>query len=149
VFTRKCRLVVLVFSGYLLGVDHCVIFGPDQFTRRVVKDSGLEFYPVGVDPASLMAYMVKNPGLIPSWASLHDGDVGAKRTMMAEMLKGFWDSCIESDPVSGSPFVADAIIANPPSFAHVHCAEAAGIPLHMVFTMPRTSTRAFPHALLA
>jgi hypothetical protein len=31
-------------------------------------------------------------------------------------------------------FVADAIIANPPSFAHVHIAEKLGIPLHMMFT---------------
>jgi hypothetical protein len=28
-----------------------------------------------------------------------------------------------------NPFVADAIIANPPSFAHVHIAERLGIPL--------------------
>lgn len=32
------------------------------------------------------------------------------------------------------PFVADAIIANPPSFGHIHCAEKLGIPLHMMFT---------------
>jgi hypothetical protein len=32
------------------------------------------------------------------------------------------------------PFVADAIIANPPAFGHVHCAEKLGIPLHMMFT---------------
>jgi hypothetical protein len=32
------------------------------------------------------------------------------------------------------PFVADAIIANPPSFAHIHVAEKLGIPVHMMFT---------------
>jgi hypothetical protein len=32
------------------------------------------------------------------------------------------------------PFVADAIIANPPSFGHIHCAEKLGIPIHMMFT---------------
>jgi sterol 3beta-glucosyltransferase len=32
------------------------------------------------------------------------------------------------------PFVADAIIANPPSFAHIHCAEKLRIPLHIMFT---------------
>jgi len=31
-------------------------------------------------------------------------------------------------------FVADAIIANPPSYGHIHCAEKLGIPLHMMFT---------------
>jgi Glycosyltransferase family 28 N-terminal domain len=32
------------------------------------------------------------------------------------------------------PFVADVIIANPPSFAHIYCAEKLGIPLHLMFT---------------
>jgi hypothetical protein len=32
------------------------------------------------------------------------------------------------------PFVCDAIIANPPSFAPPHIAERLGIPLHMMFT---------------
>lgn len=91
--------------------------------------------------------MVKNPGLIPSMESLRGGDIGRKRSMMHTMLRGFWKSCVEPDHVSQEPFVADAIIANPPSFAHVHCAQALGIPLHMMFTMPWTATRAFPHPL--
>lgn len=88
--------------------------------------------------------MVKNPGLVPSMKSLKAGDVGQKRAMIRTFLDGCWKSCIESD---GEPFVADAIIANPPSFAHMHCAEALGIPLHMVFTMPWTGTRSFSHPL--
>lgn len=66
---------------------------------------------------------------------------------MAEILDGCWKGCIEPDMETGAPFVADAIIANPPSFAHVHCAQALGIPLHVMFTMPWSSTRAFPHPL--
>jgi hypothetical protein len=46
-------------------------------------------------------------------------------------------------------FIADAIIANPPSMGHIHCAEKLGIPLHMVFTMPWSPTRAFHHPLAA
>lgn len=91
--------------------------------------------------------MVKNPGLIPSMESLRGGDIGRKRTMMHDMLRGCWASCVEPDPISHQPFVADAIIANPPSFAHVHCAEALSIPLHMMFTMPWSATRSFPHPL--
>ena len=30
-------------------------------------------------------------------------------------------------------FVADAIISNPVSYAHIHCAEALGVPLHLMF----------------
>eukprot|EP00899_Mesostigma_viride_P005978 jgi/Mesvir1/15381/Mv06575-RA.9 len=45
------------------------------------------------------------------------------------------------------PFVADAIIANPPSYGHIHCAEKLGIPLHMYFTMPWSPTKMYPHPL--
>lgn len=68
--------------------------------------------------------------------------------MVEEMLRGCWLSCVNPDPITFAPFVADAIIANPPSFAHIHCAQALGIPLHMMFTMPWTSTDAFPHPLV-
>ncbi|KAK4149937.1 sterol 3-beta-glucosyltransferase [Chaetomidium leptoderma] len=112
-----------------------------------VSASGLEFFPVGGDPAELMAYMVKNPGLVPSMKSLRAGDIQKKRKMVAEMLGGFWRSCVEPDPATQRPFVAEAIIANPPSFAHVHCAQALGVPLHLMFTMPWTSTRSFCHPL--
>jgi glycosyl transferase family 28 len=112
-----------------------------------VRNSGLEFYPIGGDPTELMAYMVKNPGLIPSVKSLRAGEIQKKRKMVAEMLEGCWRSCIEPDPLTSQPFVAEAIIANPPSFAHIHCAQALGVPLHLMFTMPWTSTRAFCHPL--
>ncbi|CAG7935206.1 unnamed protein product [Penicillium olsonii] len=118
----------------------------NTFEAFVLK-SGLEFYPIGGDPSELMAYMVKNPGLIPQMKSLRDGEIQRKRAMVAEMLTGCWESCISDDPVSGAPFVADAIIANPPSFAHIHCAQALSIPVHMMFTMPWSSTRSFPHPL--
>jgi len=112
-----------------------------------VEKAGLEFYPIGGNPAALMAYMVKNPSLLPSLATIMDGEIGRKRAMIADMLEGFWNSCLLPDPVTDVPFVADAIIANPPSFAHIHCAQALGIPAHIMFTMPWTSTKAFPHPL--
>ncbi|KAF9730998.1 hypothetical protein PMIN03_007952 [Paraphaeosphaeria minitans] len=112
-----------------------------------VRKSGLEFYPIGGDPEDLMSYMVRNPGLLPSLDSLKGGDIPRKRRMIHEMLQGCWDSCILPDPISQEPFVANAIVANPPSFAHVHCAQALGIPVHLMFTMPWTATRAFPHPL--
>jgi len=112
-----------------------------------------------------MAYMVKNPGLIPSMGSLMAGDVQSKRKMITKMLDGCWRSCIEADLKTGVPFTADAIIGNPPSFAHVHCAQALGCPVsllpsqglmrllmrhsqvHIMFTMPWSCTRDFPHPL--
>lgn len=115
--------------------------------RAFVLKAGLEFFNIGGDPTELMAYMVKNPGLIPSLESLRAGDIQVKKKMVAEMLRGCWSSCIEPDHVTSEPFVAEAIIANPPSFAHIHCAQALGIPLHLMFTMPWTSTVEFSHPL--
>ncbi|KAI0147236.1 glycosyltransferase family 1 protein [Xylariaceae sp. FL1272] len=128
------------------------------FREFVEKDSGLEFFSVGGDPSELMAFMVKNPGMIPKLETVKAGDISRRRAAMAEMFDGFWRACInatdnEKDEHNlrmmgdKNPFVADAIIANPPSFAHVHCAEALGIPLHMMFTFPYTPTQAFPHPL--
>jgi hypothetical protein len=91
--------------------------------------------------------MVKNPGLIPSMKTLQAGEIQKKRDMIATMLEGCWESCVKPDPQTQMPFVADAIIANPPSFAHIHCAQALGVPLHLMFTMPWSSTRAFSHPL--
>ena len=138
--------------------------------KDFVTENGLEFFSIGGDPAQLMAFMVKNPGLMPGFDSLRSGDVGNRRKEVAEYLKGCWRSCFESgdglgpeatddtvedwsshQPVetdmSSKPFVADCIIANPPSFAHIHCAEKLGIPLHVMFTMPYSPTQAFPHPL--
>lgn len=85
--------------------------------------------------------MVKNPGLIPGVKSLREGDVGKRRKGISEILNGCWRSCADFGEVedgSGGmgkrPFIANAIIANPPSFAHIHCAEKLGIPLHLMFT---------------
>ncbi|PQE07628.1 UDP-glucosesterol transferase protein [Rutstroemia sp. NJR-2017a BBW] len=117
------------------------------FRDFVQKDSGLEFFSVGGDPAELMAFMVKNPGMIPKMDTLKTGEVGRRRAQMAEMFEGFWRACINATDEERAPFVADAIIANPPSFAHIHCAERLGIPLHLMFTFPYTPTQAFPHPL--
>lgn len=33
--------------------------------KGFVEENGLEFFNIGGDPAQLMAFMVKNPGLMP------------------------------------------------------------------------------------
>lgn len=126
------------------------------FKKFVEQDIGLEFFSVGGDPAEIMAFMVKNPGLIPKAATIKAGEIGRRRDSMYEMFQGFWRACInatDDERDTGNlqmmddkhPFVADAIIANPPSFAHVHCAERLGIPLHLMFTFPNSPTQQFPH----
>lgn len=137
----------VAIGNELQNWGHRVRLATHNVFERFVTESGLEFFPIGGDPSALMAYMVKNPGLIPNMGSLRLKEIQDKRKMVAEMLDGCWRSCIDPDPRTGKPFVADAIIANPPSFAHVHCSQALGIPLHMIFTMPWSTTRAFPHPL--
>ena len=117
--------------------------------KDFVEENGLEFFSIGGDPAVLMAYMVKNPGLMPGKESWKAGDVGKRRSDIAEILEGCWRSCIEPGNGMGDEakahsrtsiedsdhlFVADVIIANPPSYGHLHCAEKLGISLHMMFT---------------
>ncbi|KAI4691013.1 uncharacterized protein J4E88_002490 [Alternaria novae-zelandiae] len=129
--------------------------------KKFVQENGLEFFSIGGDPSQLMAFMVKNPGLMPGFRSLASGDVGRRRRDVAEYIQGCWRSCYETgdgmpdnhssdrsaNGADSFPFVADCIIANPPSFAHIHCAEKLGIPLHIMFTMPYSPTQAFPHPL--
>ncbi|KAK3666123.1 hypothetical protein LTR22_003129 [Elasticomyces elasticus] len=128
------------------------------FREFVEKENELEFFSVGGDPAELMAFMVKNPGLVPNLSTIREGEIQRRRTAMATMFDGFWRACINtSDDEKDlnnlkmmdekSPFIADAIIANPPSMAHVHIAEKLGVPLHMMFTFPYTPTQSFPHPL--
>jgi hypothetical protein len=126
--------------------------------RTFVEENGLEFFSIGGDPAELMAFMVKYPGLMPGFDAVKSGEITRRRKGIAEMLVGCWRSCIEAGDGTGpaptphrkdapldttagmpgdprlEPFVADVIVANPPSFAHVHVAEKLGIPLHMMFT---------------
>ncbi|KAJ5765918.1 hypothetical protein N7520_005477 [Penicillium odoratum] len=131
--------------------------------RDPVIESGLEFFSIGGDPA--------------------DGAIQKRRREMDQIINGCWKSCFQTsdgtklhqiveDPWSDAvdwrkrPFVADAIIANPPSLAHIHCAQRLGIPLHIMFTlvyakeeslgpltkiirnrMPWSPTQSFPHPL--
>ncbi|KAI9155563.1 glycosyltransferase family 1 protein [Paramyrothecium foliicola] len=137
----------IALGNELQKQGHRVRIATHQTFESFVLSSGLEFYPIGGDPSELMAFMVKNPALIPSLKSIRAGDVQKKRKMIADILVGCWKSCIERDLQTGRPFVANAIIANPPSFAHIHCAQALNIPVHLVFTMPWSSTRSFSHPL--
>lgn len=107
--------------------------------KGFVQEQNLEFFSIGGDPTRLMAFMVKNTGLRPSMRSIASGDIGQRRRDVAEYIQGCWRSChqagdgtndvdneSEDDESSSKPtanhFVADLIIANPPSFAHIHCA---------------------------
>jgi UDP:flavonoid glycosyltransferase YjiC (YdhE family) len=143
---------------------HRVRLATHPVFKGFVQENGLEFFSIGGDPARLMAFMVKNPSLRPGLRTLTNGDVGQRRKDVAEYIQGCWRSCYRADDgtengheesstsntdsrTTAKHFVADCIIANPPSFAHIHCAQKLGIPLHIMFTMPYSPTQAFPHPL--
>ena len=73
--------------------------------------------------------------------------LGRKRRSLADILASTWLACTADDDETQVPFTAEAIIANPPSFGHIHCAEKLQIPLHIMFTMPWSPTTAFAHPL--
>jgi hypothetical protein len=136
----------------LKAKGHRVRIATHPTFKDFVEAEGLEFFSIGGDPAALMAFMVKNPGLLPGMEAVRKGDISQRRREIDDMIHRCWRACIDSgngleedkpDPdipltpyqiAMQRPFIANAIIANPPSFAHVHCAERLSIPLHMVFT---------------
>ncbi|KAE8163335.1 hypothetical protein BDV40DRAFT_299465 [Aspergillus tamarii] len=130
----------IAFGKRLQKNGHRVRLATHANFRDFVRKAGIEFYPIGGNPEELMSFMVKNPGIIPKMSTIAGGETGRKRQMIEEILDGCWLSCVEPDPETKLPFVvADVIIANPPSFAHIHCAQALGVPRHMMFTMPLES----------
>lgn len=119
--------------------------------RKDVLAQGLEFFNIGGDPEQLMAFMVQNPSLLPRMRTIRSGAIQERRREMKEIFSGCWRSCYEMGDGTGQhnipdrsgeeavdhlmkSFVADVIIANPPSFAHLSCAEKLGIPLNIMFT---------------
>ncbi|RPB25926.1 UDP-Glycosyltransferase/glycogen phosphorylase [Terfezia boudieri ATCC MYA-4762] len=137
------------FEAFVNEVAATSNLSPDGFSSM---RGSIEFFPLAGDPAVLMSYMVRNPGLIPSTSSLTGGEIRERRRGVWEILVSTWASCHEaySTPMNSTPrpFVADLIIANPPGFGHVHCGEKLGVPVHIMFTMPwAPPTSAFPHPL--
>ncbi|PKI57424.1 hypothetical protein CRG98_022075 [Punica granatum] len=102
--------------------------------KNFVRSAGVDFYPLGGDPRVLAGYMARNKGLIPSGP----GEISIQRKQLKAIIDSLLPACTEPDLETGSPFRAQAIIANPPAYGHAHVAEALGVPLHIFFTMPWT-----------
>ncbi|OCK74847.1 glycosyltransferase family 1 protein [Lepidopterella palustris CBS 459.81] len=108
--------------------------------RTLAEDNGFEFFNAGGDLQKLMAYMVKNPALIPKKKTLFTDEIAKERDL--GIMNGCWQSCFQSGDGTSpsniaeskqSPFIAIAIIANPPKL-RAHVVERLGIPLHLMFT---------------
>ncbi|UJR29456.1 hypothetical protein I4U23_010668 [Adineta vaga] len=137
----------IAYGKVLRAFGHRVRLATHEIFRSFVREHGLEFYPLAGNPAEFMSFMVKNAGIVPSVNTLMSGNVFEGRRMCHDVLYSTWAACISNDDETGASFRAEAIIANPVSFGHIHCAQKLGVPLHMVFTMPYSPTTAFPHPL--
>ena len=86
-----------------------------------------------------MCLCARGRGIMPG---LNIADAIQQREQVKEILYSSWGACVLPDPENlNKPFIADAIIANPPAYGHTHCAEKLNVPLHMIFTMPWSPTK--------
>eukprot|EP01066_Platyproteum_vivax_P015078 Platyproteum_vivax@DN6708_c0_g1_i1.p1 len=147
--TRGDVQPLLAFAQELNSFGHtCRICTHNNF-RDFITENGVRFYPLGGDPVELMAYMVKNPGLIPKDVS----EIKKKKSMYTEMMEASWKACYMPDDYPNDDgvyeeFQCDAIISNPPCFSHIHLAERLQVPLHIYFEMPWSPTTEFPHPFM-
>ncbi|XP_062227098.1 sterol 3-beta-glucosyltransferase UGT80B1-like isoform X3 [Phragmites australis] len=111
--------------------------------RTFVKSAGVDFYPLGGDPRIMAQYMTKNKGFCLAAPT----EISVQRKQLKEIIFSLLPACTEPDLDTGTSFRAQAIIANPPAYGHLHIAEALGVPLHIFFTFPWTPTDEFPHPL--
>ncbi|KAG6944926.1 hypothetical protein JG688_00016833, partial [Phytophthora aleatoria] len=144
----------LAIAQRLQQDGHHVRLATHAVYRDFVMSHGVEFYPLGGDPKELAAYMVKTGGhLIPTKIETLTKDVPRNKEMIKEIVNSTWPAVSAPDPdgggpgVPGKPFQAQAIIANPVSYGHIHVAERLGVPLHIMFPQPWVPTTAFPHPL--
>lgn len=98
-----------------------------------IRKHGIDFAPVGGDPAELMRICVENGMFTISF--LKEASVKF-RGWLDELLSSAWGACQGSD----------LLIESPSAMAGIHIAQALGIPYFRAFTMPWTRTRAYPHA---
>lgn len=150
----------LALLGMQLVADgHRVRLATHRSYREYVMSfggGGLEYFPLGGDPVKLSEFMVKTHGcILPSSPDILKL-VPENLAMLNDIITSCWGACVDADPGPddgttnahiGRKFQADAIISNPVTYAHIHCAEALGVPLHLFFPQPWVPTKAFPHPL--
>ena len=137
----------------LMERGHRVRIATHKVHRTLVTKSNVEFYPMEGDPMQLSKWMVQSGGTVLGEATLMKEN---PRVMMekSQMVRAIMKSCLgaatEPDPEDEkcTPFLAEAIISNPPTFGHIHVAEALGAPLHIIFPQPwYYGTQEFPHPM--
>lgn len=118
---------------------HFVRLATHENFRSFVQDQGLDFYPLAGDPLLLSEFMVKTQGFILPTSPELIRETPRYHAMMVDILHSCWDACTlaDSKQPASRPFSPDVIISNPVTYGHIHCAEALGVPLHLMFPQVR------------
>jgi len=153
-----------ILAKELQSLGHRVRIATHEVHRRTVSERDIEFYPMAGDPKKLSEWTVQSGGHLLGEIrdGLHDpATASAKAEMVKAITSSCWGAVSAPDPfdayavslgeshhrtISTRPFVADAVIANPPCMGHIHVCEALAVPLHIMFPQPwYYGTKSFPH----
>ena len=97
-------LIFISLGQALRAYGHRVRLATHETFRSFVRGNGLEFYPLGGDPADLISFMVKMPVLFLQWRVSFQEMLTKKRRSVSDILNSTWQACIADDDETDMPF---------------------------------------------
>ncbi|KAG2441956.1 hypothetical protein HYH02_009750 [Chlamydomonas schloesseri] len=140
------------------GGGHSVRLATHEPYRGLVTDAGLEFFPLAGDPRGMMSLTVKHKGML--FGDLRD--LAWLRGQYRSIMDSCWDAATAPPVASsisaaaggascgrqsraGEPYKPDLVVATAITYGAVHVAEALGVPLHVISTIPWRPTQEICH----
>ncbi|PNW80878.1 hypothetical protein CHLRE_07g333450v5 [Chlamydomonas reinhardtii] len=135
---------------------HCVRLATHEPYRGLVTGAGLEFFPLAGDPRGMMALTVKHKGML--FGDLRD--LAWLRGQYRDIMDSCWEAATSAPSPEGSntssasttvggglgvPYKPDLVVATAITYGAVHVAEALGVPLHVISTIPWRPTQDICH----
>ncbi|KAL8758209.1 MAG: hypothetical protein Q9199_001672 [Rusavskia elegans] len=142
------NIASLVTASY----GHRVRIATHPCHQDLVERAGMEFHSVGGNPAEFAKAFTENPSIL---RSVFNGALFDMRNRFRRMIDSYWSSSFDNEIQIGRgkiaekldrrPFIADIIVSNTPTLAHIHCAEKLQTPLLLISIQPTIPTSDFPH----